>query len=176
MMSGMLELADRSPALQAAAIVGGTLVLEDAATVLTAIAARAGSVRTSLALASLYAGIVLGDLGLYGLGTLSAQVGWTRQATRNGQPHVFLVPARVSTAPPCHCARCSEGGQGRNVAIPPFMLAVSCSSVVSRHHDVPFRNRLTARHALDVAEHLPHRFLEVVGCDGGDVRRHRQAL
>ncbi len=86
----MLELAGRSPALQAAAVVGGTFVLEDAATVLTAIAARAGSIRTSLALGSLYAGIVLGDLGLYGIGMLSARFGWARRllppaARRDGQ-------------------------------------------------------------------------------------------
>ncbi len=99
-MPDMLDLAGRNPALQAAAVIGGTFVLEDAATVLTAIAARAGSIRTSLALGSLYAGIVLGDLGLYGLGMLSARVGWARRllppaARQEGQDwlreHVFRV-------------------------------------------------------------------------------------
>lgn len=96
----MPDLAGYGPALQAAAVIGGTFVLEDAATVLTAVAARAGSIQTSLALASLYAGIVLGDLGLYGLGALAARNAWARRllppaAQRNGQDwlrrHVFRV-------------------------------------------------------------------------------------
>ena len=62
------------PAVQFALIVLATFVLEDAATVLAAIAAAGGGLTVPLALAALYSGIVLGDLGLYGLGRLSSQV------------------------------------------------------------------------------------------------------
>jgi membrane protein DedA with SNARE-associated domain len=53
--------------------------LEDAATLLAAMQVAAGSVSLPLALGALYAGIVLGDLGLYGLGALSAQHPWARR-------------------------------------------------------------------------------------------------
>ena len=61
---------------QAGAILLGTFVLEDAATVAAAMRAQEGGIPMPLALAALYIGIVLGDLGLYGLGRLSARVGW----------------------------------------------------------------------------------------------------
>ena len=72
----LLAWAVRHPLLQAGAIILGTFILEDAATVLAAMQAVSGSISVAVALASLYAGIVLGDLGLYGLGRLSAQVPW----------------------------------------------------------------------------------------------------
>ena len=62
------------PALQAAAVILATFVLEDAATVIAAIAAQAGALPLPLALGALYTGIVLGDLGLYGLGALAARL------------------------------------------------------------------------------------------------------
>jgi membrane protein DedA with SNARE-associated domain len=62
------------PVLQAIAIILGTFILEDAATVLAAMQADEGKLSTALALAALYVGIMLGDLGLYGLGWLSARV------------------------------------------------------------------------------------------------------
>ena len=62
--------------LQAGAILLGTFVLEDAATVAAAVRAQEGGISIPLALAALYVGIVLGDLGLYGLGLLSSRVGW----------------------------------------------------------------------------------------------------
>ncbi len=70
----MLAWAGHSPALQFATIVLGTFVLEDAATLLAAIAVAEGAMAVPLALAALYAGIVLGDLGLYGLGRLSSRI------------------------------------------------------------------------------------------------------
>jgi membrane protein DedA with SNARE-associated domain len=70
----LLAWAGHHPLLQAAAIVLGTFILEDAATVLAAMQAAQGSMAASLALGSLYIGIVLGDLGLYGLGRLAALV------------------------------------------------------------------------------------------------------
>jgi membrane protein DedA with SNARE-associated domain len=68
-----------SKPLQAATIVAGTFILEDAATLLAAMQVAAGSVSLPLALGALYAGIVLGDLGLYGLGALSARNRWARR-------------------------------------------------------------------------------------------------
>ncbi len=70
----LFGLAAHAPVLQAAIIILATFVLEDAATVLAAMQAQAGALPLPLALGSLYAGIVLGDLGLYGLGALSGKV------------------------------------------------------------------------------------------------------
>ncbi|MBV8399242.1 MAG: VTT domain-containing protein [Acetobacteraceae bacterium] len=72
----ILAAAGQQPALQALAIILGTFVLEDAATVLAAVRAQEGGISMPLALVSLYAGIVLGDLGLYALGRLSTGFGW----------------------------------------------------------------------------------------------------
>ena len=77
--SEVFAAAAGSKPLQAAAIVAGTFVLEDAATLLAAMQVVAGSVSMTLALGALYAGIVLGDLGLYGLGALSARHPWARR-------------------------------------------------------------------------------------------------
>jgi membrane protein DedA with SNARE-associated domain len=65
--------------LQAAAIISGTFILEDAATLLAAMQVASGALSLPLALCSLYAGIVLGDLGLYGLGRLSATHSWAKR-------------------------------------------------------------------------------------------------
>lgn len=78
LIAGLLD-GVRQPILQALAIVLGTFVLEDAATVIAAAQASAGKVPEPLALGSLYVGIVLGDLGLYGLGALAARVPWARR-------------------------------------------------------------------------------------------------
>jgi membrane protein DedA with SNARE-associated domain len=75
-IASLLALAGHSPLLQAATIVLATFVLEDAATVLAAMQAEQGQISVGLALGSLYVGIVLGDLGLYGLGWLSARIPW----------------------------------------------------------------------------------------------------
>lgn len=74
--SGVFAAAAGSKPLQAAIIIAGTFLLEDAATLLAAMQVAAGAVSLSLALGALYAGIVLGDLGLYGLGALSARHPW----------------------------------------------------------------------------------------------------
>jgi membrane protein DedA with SNARE-associated domain len=65
--------------LQAATIVTGTFVLEDAATLLAAMQVASGALSLPLALGALYAGILMGDLGLYGLGWLSATHPWVRR-------------------------------------------------------------------------------------------------
>ncbi|MBB2159044.1 DedA family protein [Gluconacetobacter sacchari] len=60
------------PAVQALVIILGTFILEDAATILTAMEVQTGQVALLVALLALYVGIVAGDLGLYGLGRLAA--------------------------------------------------------------------------------------------------------
>jgi membrane protein DedA with SNARE-associated domain len=75
-IASLLALAGHSALFQAFAIIIGTFILEDAATVVAAMQVQAGALPAPLALAALYAGIVLGDLGLYGLGRASAHVPW----------------------------------------------------------------------------------------------------
>ena len=72
-IASLLAWAGHHPLLQATAMVLGTFILEDAATVLAAMQTADGSLSGALALASLYVGIALGDLGLYGLGWLAAR-------------------------------------------------------------------------------------------------------
>ena len=67
----LITYALHHPGLQVGAIVLATFILEDAATVLAAMQAASGDLSIPLALGSLYAGIVLGDAGLYGLGALA---------------------------------------------------------------------------------------------------------
>jgi membrane protein DedA with SNARE-associated domain len=75
----LLEAAGRSPVLQGAAIIAATFILEDAATAAAAMSVQSGAVAMPVALISLYLGIVLGDLGLYGLGRLAAAFPWARR-------------------------------------------------------------------------------------------------
>ncbi len=75
----LLDIAGHSPVLQGCAIIAGTFILEDAATAGAAIAVQSGAVSVPVALVSLYLGIVLGDIGLYGLGRLAAHVPWARR-------------------------------------------------------------------------------------------------
>ena len=84
----LLNIAGHSPAWQGCAIIVGTFILEDAATAGAAIAVQSGAVSMPVALASLYLGIVLGDIGLYGLGRLAAHVPWARRLIpRQRQDH-----------------------------------------------------------------------------------------
>ena len=66
-----MSLPGHGPLIQGALILLGTFVLEDAATILAAMDVQAERVSLAVALLSLYAGIILGDLGLYGLGRLA---------------------------------------------------------------------------------------------------------
>ncbi len=84
-IASLLIMAGRQPLLQAGAIMCGTFILEDAATVIAAMQAGDHKLSVTLALLSLFAGIVLGDLGLYGLGWLSARLPWLSR---------FLPPRR----------------------------------------------------------------------------------
>ncbi len=58
------------------AIIVGTFILEDATTMLIGVLAADGSIGIPLALLSLYAGIILGDFWLYGMGYLAANHKW----------------------------------------------------------------------------------------------------
>jgi len=71
-----LHAAGNSPIFQVFAIIIATFILEDAATVLTAIEVQSGLIALPVALGALYAGIILGDIGLYGLGMAGAR--WPR--------------------------------------------------------------------------------------------------
>ena len=66
------------PVQQGLAIVLGTFILEDATTAITALVAQEGLVPAQLGLASLYFGIIAGDLGLYGVGRLARRFQWIR--------------------------------------------------------------------------------------------------
>ncbi|GAA4493280.1 hypothetical protein HLH36_14820 [Gluconacetobacter aggeris] len=71
-LSALFAKAGAAPAIQALVIIIGTFILEDAATILTAMEVQTGQVALPVALLALYVGIVAGDLGLYGLGRLAA--------------------------------------------------------------------------------------------------------
>jgi len=87
-VSDLFAFAQAHPALQVFVIILATFILEDAATVLAGMQAADGSLSIALALGSLYVGIVLGDLGLYGLGRLAAMVPFVRR---------LLPPQRTET-------------------------------------------------------------------------------
>jgi membrane protein DedA with SNARE-associated domain len=74
-----LSAAAGSKPLQAVTIIAGTFILEDAATLLAAMQVATGAISLPLALIALYAGILLGDLGLYGLGRASASNEWAKK-------------------------------------------------------------------------------------------------
>jgi membrane protein DedA with SNARE-associated domain len=74
-----LSLSGHGAAVQGVLILLGTFVLEDAATILAAMDVQVGRVSLSVALISLYLGIVLGDLGLYGLGRVAAATPWAKR-------------------------------------------------------------------------------------------------
>ena len=75
-IASLLALAGHSLLFQASAIIIGTFILEDAATVMAAMQVAQGAIPIPVALGALYVGIVLGDIGLYGLGRLSARITW----------------------------------------------------------------------------------------------------
>ena len=75
-MTWLLHLAGTSKIAQAVLIILGTFVLEDGATILSAMQVATGHLEWWIALLSLYAGVICGDLGLYGLGRLAAIFPW----------------------------------------------------------------------------------------------------
>ena len=78
-LSDWLTLHGHAPLLQGLLVLLGTFVLEDAATILAAMDVQVGKLPLAIGLVSLYLGIVLGDLGLYGLGHLAARTPWARR-------------------------------------------------------------------------------------------------
>lgn len=70
-----------APWLVALAIIAATFIHEDIATVLTGMMVADGITSVGVALPALYCGIVLGDLGLYGLGRLIALNRLSRRLT-----------------------------------------------------------------------------------------------
>lgn len=75
-VTALFKSAGVHPLLQALAIILGTFILEDAATVLAAMQVQDGKINWIVALGALYVGIILGDLGLYGLGRLASHWSW----------------------------------------------------------------------------------------------------
>ncbi len=71
-VNAIMAAAGRRPLLEGGAVILGTFILEDAATVIAGMQVSDGKLPWHIAIASLYLGIVLGDLGLYGLGRLAA--------------------------------------------------------------------------------------------------------
>lgn len=78
-ISALISFAVHHPALQVATLILATFILEDAATILAAVQAASGTLSVPLAIGSLYAGIVIGDAGLYGLGRMAAMFPWIRK-------------------------------------------------------------------------------------------------
>jgi membrane protein DedA with SNARE-associated domain len=90
-IGALLAAASANTALMPVAIVAGTFILEDAATVAVAVFAAGGQVAVATALVSLYAGIILGDFGLYAIGRLAA----TQHAARRFADAKALQPFRA---------------------------------------------------------------------------------
>ena len=80
-----------SNALLSLAIILGTCILEDPTTVIVGLLAADGSIGVPIALFSLYAGIVFGDIGLYGLGWLAS----THPRLARYVDHDFIAPFRT---------------------------------------------------------------------------------
>lgn len=81
-VSSIMHAAAGKPLLQGVAIIIGTFILEDAATVLAGMQVQDGSLSWKVALGALYIGIVAGDIGLYGLGRLAAMWPWLLRVVR----------------------------------------------------------------------------------------------
>ena len=102
-LTELLQTLAETPMLMAALIVMATFILEDAATIAAALMASAGYIDPALALSALYGGIVLGDMGLYGIGRYAAghprAVRWVgEKRIKRGRDwmHDRLAPALLS--------------------------------------------------------------------------------
>jgi len=84
-LSSLLVAAAAHPLLQSGAIVAGTFVLEDAATIVAGMAVADGTVAMPVALGALYVGIAAGDAALYGVGRLAARYAWAARWVRPEQ-------------------------------------------------------------------------------------------
>jgi len=90
-LEGWLAAGLSHPLLLPGIIVLGTFILEDATTILVGVWAATGSIAPEVALISLYAGIVLGDFGLYAFGRLASLPGFGDRLAR----HDRLLPLRA---------------------------------------------------------------------------------
>ncbi len=80
-----------STVLTASIIIIATFILEDPTTMLVGLLAASGVISIPVALLSLYAGIVFGDLGLYGLGSLAR----SHPRLAKYVDHELIAPLRV---------------------------------------------------------------------------------
>ena len=87
-------LAEQSPLLQGAGIIAGTFILEDATSIATAMAVQDHHLSLTVGLVSLFIGIVVGDLGLYGLGMLAARLQDTSEWARRLVPPERRIQGR----------------------------------------------------------------------------------
>jgi len=153
-LAGLTTVAGHKIWLQAMLIVLGTFVLEDAATVLAAMQAQSGAVPLPVALLALYAGIILGDLGLYGLGALSGQVPmvtrWVppNRMRHSGRPaanlHRMWLPARQPAE-----VRACRGGRDAGLDLVVVQRVAEGRGVAggaSRRLALGRRRRLRSRH------------------------------
>ena len=90
-LSNLIGGAVGSTATLALAIVVGTFILEDPTTVIVGVLAADGVIGVPVAIFSLYAGIVLGDIGLYCLGWLAS----THPRLARYVDHDFAAPFRT---------------------------------------------------------------------------------
>jgi len=86
-----LTMTGAAPLLQAAVIVLGTFILEDVTTIAVALLVADGSVPLWAALGGLYGGVILGDLGLYGMGRAASMHNGARKLGH----HRRLAPFRM---------------------------------------------------------------------------------
>jgi membrane protein DedA with SNARE-associated domain len=82
-ITDFLTLAATNPALVVLAVALATFVLEDAATVGSALLAAEGVLPVPAAVLGLFIGITLGDMGLFGIGALARR--WRWLAARIGE-------------------------------------------------------------------------------------------
>jgi len=77
------------PLLIPLAIIIGTFILEDVTTVLVGILAAEGGVGMVVAIFSLYAGIILGDFWLYGMGHMARKHPWAKRFVKHEKLEPF---------------------------------------------------------------------------------------
>ena len=90
-LSHLIGGAVGSSVLLSLAIILGTFILEDPTTVIVGVLAADGVIGVPIALFSLYAGIVVGDIGLYCLGYLAS----THPRLARYVDHDFIAPFRA---------------------------------------------------------------------------------
>ncbi|HVB19908.1 MAG TPA: DedA family protein [Candidatus Paceibacterota bacterium] len=90
-LSNLIGGAAGSSVFLSLAIILGTFILEDPTTVIVGVLAADGTIGVPIALFSLYAGIVLGDIGLYCLGWLAS----THPRLARYVDHDFIAPFRT---------------------------------------------------------------------------------